>query len=535
MISRPLLVVATLMALPIVVFCGLGAYALWRAGTFWWTWWLAPLCWILAGILARWWKLGHSTVPPGDPTVPGHFTPRDRAAAQIVRAFQQKVEQFTLEQLTTLTVYQTEVRALAEALARHYHPEATDPFSSLTVPELVAAVRLSVDDLESWLLTSVPGSQLFTIGQWNSLRSAPKWVQRFQNAAWAVQILVDPSNLAKLFVSKLALDPVTTGMETEILAAIYLTFFQRIGFYLIEMNSGRLRGGADAYRKAIPFGSHISPELAVGGREGSDAAAVLAAGPAVQPVSIALVGQVSAGKSSLVNALTQSRQAGVDVLPETMEVSRYQMPLGEPPVVVTLLDTPGYGDSGATPGQLKQIQTALRESNAVLLVMDAHSPAREADRRTLRDLEAWYARQPQLKPPPILGVLTHVDLLRPALEWAPPYDWREPRCTKEQSMLEAVDYARELFGSSLADILPVCADHDPERAWGVLEELAPALTRVLGDAQSAALLRAFERKLDDDRWKVVLQQARRFGSELWRAWVDQRLANREARHPGAGP
>ncbi len=523
MISRGSMAVAALIALPIVVYACLGGYALWRSGLFWWTWWMAPLCWLLAGLLGRWWKLGHATAAPTDPVIARHFTPRDRAAAQIVRDFQLKVEKFTPNQLTTLAVYQSEVQALAETLARHYHPDASDPYSSLTAPELLAAVRLAVDDLERWLLTSVPGSRLLTIRQWKSLESAPKWFDRFSKASWVVQILMDPSNLAKLFVSKVALEPVTTGVQTELLAAVYLRFFQQIGFYLIEMNSGRLRGGADAYRKALPLGTHMTPELASGGQEGSGAAAVLSQGPAAQPVSIALVGQVSAGKSSLVNALTRSRSAGVDVLPETMEVTRYQMSLGEPPVVVTLLDTPGYGDVGATPAQIRQIATALRDSNVVLLVMDAHSPAREADRRTLRDLETWYTNQPRLKPPPMLGVLTHVDLLRPVLEWSPPYDWREPRNAKERSMLEAVEYARELFGQSLVDILPVCADQNPDRAWGVLEELVPALTISLPDAQSAALLRAFEQELDRDRLKIVLQQVRRFGSDLWKTWIDQRL------------
>ena len=97
---------------------------------------------------------------------------------------------------------------------------------------------------------------------------------------------------------------------------------------------------------------------------------------------------------------------------------------------------------------------ALQESNAVLVVMDAHSPARDADRRTIRDLEAWYQSQPQLKPPPLLGVLTHVDLLRPVLEWSPPYDWREPTRPKEQSIDEAVRYVDQLSQARSSDWSP---------------------------------------------------------------------------------
>ena len=137
-------------------------------------------------------------------------------------------------------------------------------------------------------------------------------------------------------------------------------------------------------------------------------------------------------------------------MPETRNVARYQFSVGEPPVAVTLLDTPGYGEAGASADQLKQIRTALQESNAVLVVMDAHSPAREADRRTIRELEEWYRSQPRLKPPPMLGVLTHIDLLRPVLEWSPPYDWREPIRTEGAEHREAVRYVEQLFAGSVS-------------------------------------------------------------------------------------
>ena len=69
-------------------------------------------------------------------------------------------------------------------------------------------------------------------------------------------------------------------------------------------------------------------------------------------MTVALVGQVSSGKSSLINALTGLHQAAVDILPETRNVQHYQVQVGEPPVGVTLLDTPGYGEAGASVDEL---------------------------------------------------------------------------------------------------------------------------------------------------------------------------------------
>lgn len=515
MISRRSLVLGTLIFLPVMVYAALAGYSLWATGILRQVWWLGPGCWLLAWAVAKVWKAAHAKPEQHAVAIPAHWTPRDRDAAQIVRAFQQKVEQFTPGQLTDPQFYQKQVAAMGVALAAHYHPGASDPYTSLTVPEVLAAIRLAVDDTEQWLLTSVPGSRLLSIRQWQMLQSAPTWYRRFQNLTWAASMLMNPVNIARYFSSRLTADPVTTELQTELLAVIYLRFMRQMGFYLIEMNSGRLRGGADAYRRAFPAeGTRIR-------------AAAAAQSPlstvALQPVTVALVGQVSSGKSSLINALTGVQQAAVDILPKTRNVARYQLAVGESSVSITLLDTPGYGEAGASADQMQQIRTALQESNAVLVVMDAHSPAREADRRTIREVEDWYQSQPRFKPPPMLGVLTHVDLLRPVLEWSPPYDWREPGREKEHSIADAVGYVDQLFAASFRGLVPVCADVARKRTWGVLEELVPALTSLLNDAQSAALLRAFERELDQGQLKTLLKQVQRMGSDLLRAWIEERL------------
>ncbi len=165
----------------------------------------------------------------------------------------------------------------------------------------------------------------------------------------------------------------------------------------------------------------------------------------------------------------------------------------------------------------------------MLVVMDAHSPAREADRRTLGDVDAWYHSQPQLKRPPMLGVLTHVDLLRPVLEWSPPYEWREPTRPKEQAMHDAVGYVRELFGSSLATWSRSAPTRRKTATWGILEELIPALISILDEAQSAALLQTYEQDLDRDRVKTLLKQLQRFGMEVVRGWIEERVLPPEPR------
>jgi predicted GTPase len=516
-ISRRSLVLGLFFALPIVVYVGMGLYALWDTHLLTRLWWLLPACWVFTWGLSKVWpqRTFKEQVTEGLLDTPAHWTARDQEAARMIRQFQERAEQFSPEQLTDPALYQQQGQELAVALAKHYHPRAEDAYSSVTVPEVLAAIRLVVDDMEEWMLESVPGSRLMTIRHWKLLGSAPKWYRRLRDTAWVASVLINPLNVARYFSSKLTLDPVSTELQSELLAAVYLRYIRQLGFYFVEMNSGRLRGGADVYRKAFQPGAE--PQAA----RVSDNPAFKSS--AAQPVTLALVGQVSSGKSSLVNALAGSRQAEVDLLPETRNVSRYQIRLGEPAVSVTLLDTPGYSEAGLTADQKKQIQAALRESNCLLLVMDAHSPARDADVRALRELEEWYSSQPRLKAPPVIGVLTHVDLLQPTLEWTPPYDWRQPAKPKEKSIHNAAEYVKGLFGASLATIVPVCTSSRKERAWGVVEELMPSLVPLLSDAQSVALLRAFEKELDRDRMKLLLRQLKRSGSDLLRWYIDERI------------
>jgi uncharacterized protein len=292
-ISRRSAVVGFLVFLPVVIYAVLGGVALWETGWLRKAWWIGPVFWAGAWFLGQFWKIGHPMRQGHAVPIPSHWTPRDEQAAEIVRDFQQRVDQLTPTQLTDPQFYQGQAQALATALARNYYPDAADAYSSLTVPEVLAAVRLALDDLEQWLLTSVPGSRLLSIKQWQMLQHAPKWVRLFQNTTWAASILMNPANIARLFTSRMTAEPITTELQSEILAVIYLRFIREIGFYLIEMNSGRLRGGADAYRRH--FQRDDASAAPLGGQS---------RGSGEQSVKVALVGQVSSGKSSLVNALT---------------------------------------------------------------------------------------------------------------------------------------------------------------------------------------------------------------------------------------
>src|SRR5579872_3586546 len=100
MISRRSLTLSVLINVPLVVYAVLAGYSLWATGLLRKSWWLGPVCWLAAWILARWWRPAHTTAPSHEVPIPSHWTPRDRQAAEIVRDYQLKVDQLTPEQLT---------------------------------------------------------------------------------------------------------------------------------------------------------------------------------------------------------------------------------------------------------------------------------------------------------------------------------------------------------------------------------------------------------------------------------------------------
>jgi predicted GTPase len=169
------------------------------------------------------------------------------------------------------------------------------------------------------------------------------------------------------------------------------------------------------------------------------------------PVRILLVGQVSAGKSSLLNAMALAIRAAVGPLPTTARVSEHRLEL-EGRSAVTLVDMPGL-DAHAAAAEETLLQAA--RADLVVWVAAATQPARGPDRAGLDSVRAWASAQHARRPPPILLALTHVDQLRPAAEWAPPYDVSRPVRAKERAIRAAIDAVAGTLDLPADAIVPV--------------------------------------------------------------------------------
>jgi uncharacterized protein len=504
-----LYVISALIVLPVVVLVGAGMMALWRTGLYVWLWWLLPVCWLPAWLLAHYWRrqLVAASASLGEPAA--YWTPRDEAAWSLVRAEQQRALQIPPDRLIDPHFYLQSVMALAMDIARHYRPQAKDPVGSRTVLEILAVAQLALEDSHRWITEYVPGSHLLSVDQWRLLAQTPRWMTLAGNVGWAVSIAANPANLGRFVASKLTVDSGSRQLQDNALAWFYAMFVGRAGFYLIEMNSGRLRGDPQRYRQ-LTRSSGAAP-----GAAPQEASQPRQQQPQPTQVVIAVVGQVKAGKSSLINALIEQRAAEVDALPATSDVRQYRM--SEDGRELVLLDTPGYADQGATEQQLKAIRTALAGADLVLLVLKVTSPARQADLSVLRELQQASAARPDRKPPPILGVLTHIDQLSPVMEWNPPYNWMQPVVRKEEQIREAVQYHGELFEASLAGVIPVCSDLAHERVDGVRQWLLPAIVELLGTAHGCAVLRILDDQARQGQVRRVFHQVAKIGLVLLNA------------------
>ncbi|MBC8116746.1 MAG: hypothetical protein H7062_20315, partial [Candidatus Saccharimonas sp.] len=75
-----LILIAVLILLPIALFAGVGAWAIWLSGHLLWLSWAMPVCWGLAWLLLRKARRIEVPLPPFGSRI--HWTPHDKAAAE---------------------------------------------------------------------------------------------------------------------------------------------------------------------------------------------------------------------------------------------------------------------------------------------------------------------------------------------------------------------------------------------------------------------------------------------------------------------
>ncbi len=511
-------VVALLLAGPLLVLAGAGSYYLWFHGWSLYVWW--PMM-SLMGIgygLAIYWQGQKTLLQHPEAPNEAYFTERDREAAKLVQARAEAGVKDHADDLMKQEFYLDSARAMADELARFYNPGATDAVDRLTVPEMLAAVELAAEDLAVMVEKYLPGGHLLTVRDFKTAREWVRWADTASNAYWGIMALLDPIQTGLRYAaSKAGIDMPMRALQSNLIGWFYQAFINRLGHYLIELNSGRLRVGAKRYREL-----REQHRLATSPADAPKDAAPSEARPEdrVSRVQVTLLGQVKAGKSSMVNALLGEERAKTGATPLTEGLWKYETPAtAGVPTALTLIDSEGYGNEGPRADQVERTFGAAKDSDLLLLVLHARNPGRKADLEMLQKLEAHFAARPDLKCPPIIAVVTHIDLLSPAMEWAPPYDWRQGKRPKEMSIRDAIGVVKQQLEGHLDAVVPACTASG--KVYGVDDGLLPALAAQLSEARGVAFLRAVKGEADSGRirrtFAQVWEASRLGGGILWEA------------------
>jgi predicted GTPase len=491
-----LIALAVLFLLPFAVLVGLGGYHLWHTGNMW-AWWPLLAVMGLTYFLAWRWTRGRTGLPPTDTPPPGYWTDRDKAAWEKVDAKAKSFAAVTLDQISNAKHYTDLAIDLATEVGLVYHPETDDPFDTLTLPEILACVELAAADLDGMVRKYVPGVHLLRMRDVKKANKAYGWYKTGQDVYWAGAAVFDPVGVGLRYVaSRAGLGGLMNRIRDNVLLWFHTAYIHQLGRYLIELNSGRLRVGVKRYREILA--QHEEPPADVPG-PGPVAGE---GGRSARPITLAVLGAVKAGKSSLVNALLGNQSAAVDRLPVPSGV-RYDLTLpgGQP---VSLLDTSGYGEAGVTDADFAAAAEASRDADAILLVTPATSPGRRADVDLLDRLREWFAGKPHLRLPPVVVVVNQVDLLSPKAEWSPPYDWKAGTRAKEVNIRDCVEAVKEQVGPRAADYVPVCAREG--ETFNIAEGVVPAVVAHLDHARGSAVLKAFDAAANERPVGMVVDQ-----------------------------
>ncbi|WP_213878335.1 GTPase [Pseudomonas sp. dw_358] len=167
----------------------------------------------------------------------------------------------------------------------------------------------------------------------------------------------------------------------------------------------------------------------------------MAAAP--EPLRVCLIGQVGAGKSTLVNVLTASIRAEVSALPATDKVQVYACTVdGEE--AMNLVDLPGLNGDGKLE---KKLFEQVIDCDLVLWVLKANQPARALDQHFRGLIDTWESENNDRKPPVLVGVMNQADRL------VPPGRWNSEDPAQAKRVKEAMDYNQQLL--DLDHIVPL--------------------------------------------------------------------------------
>jgi predicted GTPase len=464
--------------LPFLALGALGLLYLWQQGWFWW---------FSGGVLLLTlasWCVRYLSSRPGEEVVEEvpHLNPRPDWSDQDNEVWRNALVHIDEAQLVT-TPWQDITDAMLDQLtfvARAYHGNETDVEYAFSVPQLLLMLETWSRDYRDYVIVNVPFSQEVKISTVMSVSRTTDKLQRIYRylspVITGLRVLSNPTSGVMGQISSQLAASSLDELKSHVQHNMKVVLFEQVTQVAIDLYSGRLKFSDDelqAFRLA---------------REKPQAVAVA-------PLSVMVIGQVNAGKSSLINALMRKCVAEIDVLPATAGFHHHHMLLAED-LEIYLIDTPGLDGSPAT---AKALLHEMVKADLLLWVSQANQPAKALDKQLIAQWQAFFDENLSRKKAPILLITTHNDRLPPAHDWDPPYDLENTEDKKVQSMLEALRYTHQSMG--LGEDSPAVAVSLLEKHSFNLDVLQALLIAASDEARAAQLNR--ERLGAEDTRSVI--------------------------------
>lgn len=326
---------------------------------------------------------------------------------------------------------------LAMETADHYHPDKQSKELAFTAPEFLLMVEEVSRRYRQFLLEHVPFAEKIRL---TTLKQGYQQKDKLGAAKQVYDIYrvfraMTPAGLIAEARGQI-LGHIFDEVSDEVQTKLKRVLLQEVVSVAIDLYSGRFAARDN--------------ELGASSTLLSDQKKVVAD---VEPLRVAVVGQISAGKSSLINAIAGSMVAEVSALPSTDCVMIHRCEV-DGIDWVHFVDLPGIDGRQETDELLVE---QLVNSDLVFWVLKANQSARQLDVILKHKFDAFYRDEKHRtrKKPMVLALVNQVDRLQPVNEWHPPYDLSAPISAKAETIKAAVAYNQQQLAPD--EIIPVAA------------------------------------------------------------------------------
>ncbi len=499
--------VATLLSIPYLALLIAGSWWFWRHGWLWQWMVLSGVCVLLGWGVLHWLRRQRPTSAPLTAQPSDQWPPSGRRAWEQVNALAERI-QTENPPLDRPEAFWDLLREVLNTVATQYHPKSRHAMLEIPVPHVLRIVELVAADLRVAFAQHVPGAHVLTLHDFRRFSRLASWYDPLYFLYRVVAFGINPVSGILRELRDLAGGELYHASTGEIRRWAVGFCVRKAGFYAIQLYSGQL------VLDEVEFQDYRSARTQRDTRQSQTRDEVLAE----EPLRILVLGQVKAGKSSLINALFGEMRAAVDVVPRTRMIEPFLLER-EGVARAIVLDTAGYAGTEPAQQAFAHFREEILRTDLILLVCSACSAARGPDRRLLEQMRDFFQREPDRMMPPVVVAVSFIDRLRPVQEWNPPYDLAHPQSVKARHIREAVEAVREDLALAPEQVMvPVCLA--PGRVYNVEEGLTPAILHCSPEAQRVKYLRCLRSFHEETYWRQLWGQAVNSGRVLLKAGLN---------------